>query len=62
MTVADLKQELKKAIDDAPESVLVDMLDYLNQIKKTPENKIDLMRHLGQILREDNALLQRLAL
>jgi hypothetical protein len=62
MTVADLKQEIKKAIDDAPESVLEDILDYLNQIKVTPAKKIDLTRHLGQILREDKELLQRLAL
>jgi hypothetical protein len=62
MTAADLKQEIKKAIDDAPESVLEDILDYLKQIKVTPASKIDLTRHLGQILREDKELLQRLAL
>jgi len=62
MTITDLKQEIKKAIDDAPESVLEDILDYLKQIKATPENKINLTRHLGQILREDKELLQRLAL
>jgi hypothetical protein len=62
MTTADLKQEIKKAIDDAPESVLSDILDYLKQIKVTPEKKVDLTRHLSQILREDKELLQRLAL
>ncbi len=62
MTKADLKQEIKKAIDDAPESVLADILDYLKQIKVTPEKKVDLTRHLSQILREDKELLQRLAL
>jgi hypothetical protein len=62
MTVSDLKQEIKKAIDDAPESVLEDILEYLKQIKVAPEKKIDLSRHLGQILREDKELLQRLAL
>ncbi len=62
MTKADLKQEIKKAIDEVPESVLVDVLEYLKQIKATPEEKIDLARHLSQILREDKELLQRLAL
>ena len=57
-----LYNAIKKAIDDAPESVLADILDYLKQIKVTPEKKIDLTRHLGQILREDKELLQRLAL
>jgi len=29
MTTADLKHEIKKAIDEVPESVLVDVLEYL---------------------------------
>jgi hypothetical protein len=62
MTVADLKYEINKAIDEVPESVLTDILDYLKQVKVTPKEKIDLTRHLGQILREDKELLQRLAL
>jgi len=62
MTVADLKYEIKKAIDEAPESVLIDILDYLRQVKATPKEKIDLTRHLGLILREDKELLQQLAL
>ncbi len=62
MTIADLKQEIKNALDDAPESVLIYILDYLKQIKMSPDKKIDLTRNLGQILREDKDLLQRLAL
>ena len=62
MTMTDLKQEINKAIDNVPESVLVDILDYLKQIQVTPVEKIDLSRHLGLILREDKELLQRLTL
>ncbi len=62
MTTADIKEEIKKALDDAPESVLNDILDYLKQIKVTPDKKIDLTRNLSKILREDKDLLQRLAL
>jgi hypothetical protein len=62
MTTADLKYEITKAIDDAPESVLVDILDYLKQVKGLPKEKIDLSRQLGLIIREDNELLKRLAL
>jgi len=62
MTTTDLKKEIKQALDDAPESVLNDILDYLKQIKVTPEKKIDLTRNLSKILREDKDLLQRLAL
>jgi len=62
MTKADLKHEIKKAIDSVPESVLIDILDYLKQIQVTPSEKVDLSIHLGSILREDKELLQRLAL
>jgi len=62
MTTIDLKFEIQKAIDSVPESVLVDILDYLKQIQVTSSEKIDLSRHLGFILREDKELLKRLAL
>lgn len=62
MTTADLKFEIKKAIDEVPESVLVDILDYLKQVKAIPKEKIELSRHLGLIIREDRELLRRLAL
>ena len=62
MTTADLKFEIKKAIDEVPESVLVDILDYLKQVKASPKEKIDLSRHLALIIREDKELLKRLAL
>ena len=62
MTTADLKFEIKKEIDEVPESVLVDILDYLKQVKASPKEKIDLSRHLSLIIREDKELLKRLAL
>lgn len=62
MTTSDLKYEIVKAIDQAPESVLVDILDYLRQVNENPKDKIDLSRHLGLIIREDKELLARLAL
>ena len=62
MTTTDLKLEIREAIDSVPESVLVDILEYLKQIQITPSEKIDLSQHLGLILREDKELLQRLAL
>jgi hypothetical protein len=62
MTTTDLKIEIHKAIDSAPESVLSDILDYLRQIQVTPNEKIVLSKHLSLILREDKELLQKLAL
>ncbi len=62
MSSTDLKQEIIKAIDDAPDSVLSEILDYLKQIKVTPEKKVDLSKNLIKILKEDKELLHRLAL
>ena len=62
MTTTDLKYEIHKAIENVPESVLVDILDYLKQIQITPNEKIKLSKHLAIILGEDKELLQRLAL
>ncbi len=62
MKTTDLKLEIHKAIDSVPDSVLVDILDYLKQIQETPNDKINLSKHLALILREDKELLQRLAL
>ncbi|MCA0363216.1 MAG: hypothetical protein LCH67_04185 [Bacteroidetes bacterium] len=61
MTVKDLKKEIKLAIEDAPESVLEDILNFLKKSNKIPEGKIDLNKHLSQIMIEDNSLLQKLA-
>ena len=62
MTTADLKYEIKKAIDEVSELVLVDILEYLKQAKASSKENIDLSRHLGLIIREDRELLKRLAL
>ena len=62
MTSVDLKLEIQKVIDNVPDSVLEEILDYLKQIQNTPPEKVNLMLHLGSILREDKDLLQRLAL
>ena len=62
MTTTDLKVEIQKAIDSVPESVLVEILEYLKQIQSSPREKVILSKNLSEILREDKELLQRLAL
>ncbi len=61
-TTADLKYEILKAIEEVPEPVLADVLEYLKQAKACPNDKIDLSRPFGLIIREDRELLKRLAL
>ncbi len=61
MTTLEIKNEIKKTIDDLPETVLNDVLEYLNEVKNTSNEKILLSKNLSSILREDKNLLQRLA-
>lgn len=58
MTIFDLKQEIKKVIEEVPESALIEVLDFLKKVKEQP----DLKKNLLQVLEEDKGLLQRLAL
>lgn len=61
MTKSELKLKISRAIDDAPESVLMEVLEYLNRAKAAGSGKVTLSKNLGKILREDRDLLQKLA-
>ena len=61
MTTLEIKNEIKKTIDDLPENILNDVLEYLNELKNTSKEKVRLSKNLSSILREDKGLLQRLA-
>ncbi len=61
MTTLEIKNEIKKAIDDLPDTILNDVLEYLNELKNTSKEKVRLSKNLSSILREDKGLLQRLA-
>ena len=62
MTKTDLKIKINQAIENAPETVLKAVLDYLTQIQEDSSDKVTLSQNIGKILREDRDLLQRLAL
>ena len=59
------RQELKTAINEilenTPDSVLNEVLDYLNSVKNKPEQTITISHNLRTILTEDKELLERLA-
>jgi hypothetical protein len=48
-------------LDNVPESVLQDILNFLKQVENQPANRLNLMRDLSDILAEDKELLERLA-
>jgi len=61
MTKAQLKTEIQMALDNVPENVLQDVLDFLKALQHQPADKVRLANNLRQILSEDKELLQRLA-
>ena len=61
MSTNELKEEIRKAIDTAPDSVLNNILKYLKQINSVEPGKLELSDKLKKILDEDDELLKKLS-
>ncbi len=61
MTTQQLKQEVVKALDEVPDDILVELLDYLRSLQGKDEVSIQRVRHIRSIFMEDSALLKALA-
>jgi hypothetical protein len=61
MTSIQIKTEIQKVLDEVPENVLIDILDYLKRIQHQPSGQVKLASNLKKILSEDKELLERLA-
>ena len=61
MSISELKSEIQKALESAPEFVLEDVLAILKQAQTTSKENLTLTYHLRKILTEDKNLLDRLA-
>ena len=61
MTTKEIKSEIQRTLDNIPETVLQDILDYLKLIQGKSVDKIKLSKNLRDILTEDKELLERLA-
>jgi hypothetical protein len=61
MTTKEIKSEIQKSLDNVPDSVLQDILDFLKQAEKQSTDKLNLTRNLRDILAEDKELLEKLA-
>jgi hypothetical protein len=60
MTTVQLKSEIHKAIDNVPENILPEILNYINSIQHQSTNK-DLDKFIDKVFKEDDELLRRLA-
>ncbi|MBI1306663.1 MAG: hypothetical protein GC181_08625 [Bacteroidetes bacterium] len=61
MTTKEIKTEIQQALNNIPDSVLQDVLDYLNSLKGKSTVEIKRAQNLRQILQEDKDLLRKLA-
>jgi hypothetical protein len=61
MTKTQLFSEIQKVLDNVPETILQDVLDFLKALQDQPADKIKLANNLRQILSEDRELLEKLA-
>lgn len=57
----ELKMAINEILEQTPDSVLNEVLDYLNSIRNKSEKTITLVSNLRTILNEDKELLERLA-
>jgi hypothetical protein len=61
METKELKEKIKKEVDNIPEDVLETVLNYLKALTGKSKKNILLSQNLGKILYEDKNLLERLA-
>ena len=61
MTHSELKYEIQQVIDNVPDSVLEEVLNYLKVVQANPVDKIMLSKNMKRILSEDKELLEKLA-
>ena len=61
MTKTQIKTEIEKVLDSVPETLLLDVLDFLKELQAHPIEKVKLTNNLRHILTEDKELLGRLA-
>ena len=61
MTKTQIKSEIQKVLDNVPENMLRDILDFLKELQEQPVSKVKLANNLRKILLEDKELLEKLA-
>jgi hypothetical protein len=61
MTKTQIQTEIQKVLDSVPETILLDVLDFLKVLQDQPADKVRLTNNLRQILSEDKELLEKLA-
>jgi hypothetical protein len=61
MTTIQLKAEIQKILDEIPEDVLPDILEFLKDLQKHPAKDIQAASFMRKALVDDRKLLEKLA-
>ena len=61
MTTKDLRKEINRVIQKVPDDFLTDILTYLKEVENKSKKDFESLRHLKQIFKEDQELLEKLA-
>ncbi|WP_428330678.1 hypothetical protein [Mucilaginibacter sp.] len=61
MTAIEVKTAIQKVLDEVPENILPEILNYLKQVQHQSSDQIKLNNNLKKILAEDKELFERLA-
>ncbi|MCX6304686.1 MAG: hypothetical protein NT040_06945 [Bacteroidetes bacterium] len=61
MTTKDLRKEINRVIQKVPDDFLTDILSYLKEVENKSKKDFESLRHLKQIFKEDQELLEKLS-
>ena len=61
MATKDLRNEINRVIQEVPDDFLTDILSYLKEVENKSKKDFESLRHLKQIFKEDQELLEKLA-
>lgn len=61
MSSKNIKDKINRIIENIPDEILEDVLEYLKSLTDKPKDKIILSKNLSKIIEEDKNLLERLA-
>jgi len=61
MDATQVRTEIQKVLDEVPEEVLSDVLEYLKELQRQSAGNIQLIKFMKQTLLEDKELLEKLA-
>ena len=61
MTTKDLRKEINRVIEKVPDDFLTEILSYLKEVENKTKKDFESLKHIKQIFKEDQELLENLA-